>query len=133
MNMGFQQYKEQSVNTMTSNELMLLLFDELVKRITRAELSLEKENFDLFEESVDRCLDIIRYLDDTLDRQYEISGDLHRMYDYFCYSLNRVKYGRNMEELHNVKPMLVDLRDTFRTADKSGGLSSAPNPAAGAE
>ena len=30
---GFQQYKEQSVNTMTQGELLLLLFDELVKRL----------------------------------------------------------------------------------------------------
>lgn len=118
MNKGFQQYKEQSVSTMTPNELMLLLFDELVKRITRAELALEKEDYNLFDASTDRCVDIVRYLDDTLDRQYPISNDLHRMYDYFCYELNRVKFGRNMEELRRVKPMLIDLRDTFRSAEK---------------
>ena len=31
---GFQQYKEQSINTMTQGELLLLLYDELVKRLT---------------------------------------------------------------------------------------------------
>ena len=31
---GFQQYKEQSVNTMTQSELLLLLYDELFKRLT---------------------------------------------------------------------------------------------------
>ena len=34
---GFQQYKEQSVNTMTQSELLLLLYDELFKRLTQAE------------------------------------------------------------------------------------------------
>ena len=42
---GFQQYKEQSVNTMTQGELLLLLYDELVKRITRAELALNKQDY----------------------------------------------------------------------------------------
>lgn len=40
---GFQQYKEQSVNTMTQGELLLLLYDELVKRLTQAELALNKD------------------------------------------------------------------------------------------
>ena len=35
-NNGYQQYVEQSVNTMTANELLLLLYDELVKRLVRA-------------------------------------------------------------------------------------------------
>ena len=66
---GYQQYKEQSINTMTQGELLLLLYDELVKRATRAELALDKQDYPLFEASIDRCLEIIRYLDDTLDRQ----------------------------------------------------------------
>lgn len=116
---GYQQYKEQSVNTMTQGELLLLLYDELVKRIMRAELALEKGDLPLFEASIDRCVEIIRYLDDTLDRQYPISHDLHRMYDYFSYELGRIKIGRNMEVLKRVKPMLIDLRDTFRIAEKA--------------
>lgn len=124
MNAGYQQYKEQSINTMTPNELMLMLFDELVKRLTRAELALQAQNFDLFDTSVERSIDIIRYLDDTLDRQYPISTDLHRMYDFFIYSLNRIRYGRNLEELQRVKPMIVELRDTFRIAEKT---SAAPS------
>lgn len=116
---GYQHYKEQSVNTMTPGELLNLLLDELVKRITRAEFSLEKEDYPLFEASIDRCTDIIRYLDNTLDRQYPISNDLHRMYDYFCYEFSRIKLGRNMEELRRVKPMLLELRDSFRSAEKN--------------
>lgn len=116
---GHQHYKEQSVSTMTQTELLLLLYDELIKRILRAELSLEQKNYVLFEESVLRALDIVRHLDDTLDPQYEISKDLHRMYDYFCYQLNRIQFGRNLVELQRIKPMLTDLRESFRTASAS--------------
>ncbi|MDE6259510.1 MAG: flagellar protein FliS [Oscillospiraceae bacterium] len=116
---GYQGYKEQGINDMTPGELLLLLYDELVKRLLRAGLALEKADYPLFEASVDRGLDIIRYLDDTLDMQYPISRNLNRLYDYFCFELNRVKAGRNKTELDRVKTMVSELRDTFREADKN--------------
>ncbi len=115
---GYQGYKEQGINDMSPGELLLLLYDELVKRLLRAELALGKEDYILFEASVDRSLDIVRYLDDTLDMQYPISRNLNRLYDYFSYELNRVKAGRNKTELDRVKAMVSDLRDTFREANK---------------
>lgn len=116
---GYEQYKGQSVNTMTQGELLILLYDELVKRMTRAELALNKEDYPLFEASVDRSIEIIHYLDDSLDRQYPISMNLTRLYDFFCYELNRVKAGRNQTELERVKGMVSELRDAFKEAQKS--------------
>ena len=116
---GYQGYKEQGINDMNPGELLLLLYDELVKRLVRAGLALDKKDWPLFDVSVDRCLDIIRYLDDTLDMQYPISRNLNRLYDYFSYELNRVKAGRNKTELNRVKTMVSELRDSFREAHKT--------------
>lgn len=116
---GYQQYKQQSVNSMTSGELLLMLYDELVKRCTLATLALEKEDWPQFEGAMDRCIDIVNYLDETLDRKYPISRDLSRMYDYFTYEMGRIKTGRNKKELARLRPMLVDMRDTFRAAEKN--------------
>ena len=116
---GYQQYKEQSLNTMTQGELLILLLDELVKRLIRGDLALEQQDYPLFEASIVRCIDIVRYLDDTLDDRYEISYQLHRVYDFFCFDLNRIQYGRNKEELARLRPMIVDLRDAFRTAEQT--------------
>lgn len=116
---GFQQYKDQTISTMTQGELLLLLYDELVKRLMRTELALNKEDYELFEAEADRATDIIRYLDRTLDRQYPIAMDLHRMYDFFCYEMSRVKYGRNREELERVTRMVRELRESFQIAQKN--------------
>ncbi len=116
---GYQQYKQQSINSMTPGELLMLLYDELVKRSTLASIALDKEDWPAFEAALDRCTDIVNYLDETLDRQYPISQDLSRMYDYFTYELGRIKVGRNKKELERLRPMLSDLRDTFRIAEKS--------------
>ncbi|MCI8385901.1 MAG: flagellar protein FliS [Acutalibacter sp.] len=118
-NNPIQHYKEQSVNTMTPNELLLLLFDELMKNLLRCGLALDKQEYELMEASVDKAQDIIRYLDDTLDDQYPISRQLHKLYDFFGYQLGRVKFGRNKAVLDQVRPMIADLRDTFRQADRN--------------
>lgn len=115
---GYQQYKAQSVNTMTPGELLMVLYDELVKRVGRAELALGKQDYALFEASITRSIEIVEYLDDTLDQKYEISHELHRLYDYFTYILGRIKIGRNAELLAKVKPQITEMRDTFREAQK---------------
>ena len=117
---GFQQYKEQSINTMTQGELLLLLYDELYKRLAQAELTLEKQEYPVFENCVDRAVAIIQYLDDTLDRKYDISRNLTQLYEYFTYELGRVRIGRRKDLLAHVKSMIGELRDAFRQAQKSG-------------
>lgn len=116
---GYQHYKEQSISTMTQGELLLLLYDELMKRLLRCDLALQKQDYAVLDASVDRSIQILHYLDDTLDRQYPISADLSRLYEFFCYELNRVKAGRNKSELDKIRPMIAELRDSFRTADKN--------------
>ena len=116
---GLQNYKAQSLTTMTQGELLLLLMDELVKRLMRSDIALEQGDVQLFEASIQRCIDIVRYLDDTLDRRYEVSRGLHRLYDFFCYDLNRISLGRNKKELDKLRPMITDLRDTFRIAERN--------------
>ena len=115
---GYQHYREDALSTMTPGEL-LLVYDELVKRLTQAELALDKEDYTVFESAVDRSVDVVHYLDDTLDRQYPISAQLTRLYEYFCYELSRVKSGRNKTELERVKRMACELRESFRTAEKN--------------
>ena len=117
---GFQSYKEQSVNTMTQGELLLLLYDELYKRLSQAELMLDQPNYPVYEASIERSVAIIDYLDSTLDRQYPISKNLAQLYEYFTYELGRAKIGRRKEVLTHVKTMVGELRDAFRQAQKSG-------------
>ena len=110
---------------MTQGELLLLLYDELYKRLSLAEIMLDKKEFPVFEDAVERSIAIIDYLDATLDHQYPISKNLTQLYEYFTYELGRVKIGRvkigrRKEVLTPVKGMVNELRDAFRQAQKSG-------------
>ena len=115
---AYQQYKTQSVNTMTASEMLLLLFDELVKRLGRAELALEIEDYDLFGQSVTRSGEIVQYLKVTLDRSYPISRELSAMYDFFIYEIGRINAGRNPKVIVELKHLVEELREAFREASK---------------
>ncbi len=119
---GYEQYKMQSVNTMTRGEILLLLYDELIKRLNRAQLALDTEEYDLFEKSAARCGEIVQYLKTTLNMEYEISRELRRMYDFFLYEIARLRAGRNAEIIQELKPLVVELRDAFKEADRTSGV-----------
>ena len=116
---GYEQYKLQSVNTMTSGEMLLLLYDELIKRLARAQIALEDENYDLFNQSVQRSKEIVQYLNNTLNMNYKISYELRRMYDFFLFELSRLQAGRKAAVIQELKPLVAELRDAFKEASKT--------------
>ena len=119
---GYQQYKMQSVNTMTRSEMLLLLYDELIKRLTRAQIALEDKNYDLFDKSVKRSREIVEYLNKTLNMEYRISYELRRMYEFFLYELGRLQAGRNSAVIQELKPLVAELRDAFKEASKKASV-----------
>ena len=114
----YEQYKEQSVNTMTSGELLILLYDEIIKRLKRAKLYHENEDIDGFSADIRRACEIVQYFEQTLDYKYPISRNLYRLYDYILYELARAKASRILEPVENVLPMVIELRDTWKEADR---------------
>lgn len=118
MNYGYQQYKTQSVETMTKGEMLILLYDEINKRLIRARTFFEKGEIELFEADIQRAIDIVNYLTKSLDRKYPISNDLYKLYDFITFELMRLKSGRNLALIDDVTPLIKDLRDSFKEADR---------------
>ena len=114
----YQQYKSQSITTMTGGELLVMLYDELIKDVKRAELAIEAHKVDTAHSSLMHAQDIIDYLDETLNDQYEISKELSRLYDYFNGQLVKANISKDAAPLKEVLPMLMELRDTWKQAEK---------------
>lgn len=117
---GYGKYKENSIYQMSSGELLLLLFDETIKRLTRAEQSLKDKDYKDFEDCLLRVTRIVRYLIDILDMQYRIAWDLKRIYEYLIYDLSVVKSGRErrQEEIGRIRHILSELREAFEGASR---------------
>lgn len=120
---GYQKYKENSIYSMSGPELLLLLYEEAVKRLHKAEFALEDKEYGIFDESIQRTTRIIRYLIDILDMQQPLSRDLRRIYDYLIYDLSRIKAGREREkeEIGRVRHILSELKDAFAEASCKAG------------
>lgn len=117
---GYSQYKEKSIYSMSGAELLLLLFDEAIRRLSRAERSLQEKNYDDFEDCIQRTSRIVRYLINILNMDYPISRDLRRIYTYLVYDLSRVSAGRErrQDEIGRIRHILSELREGFDGASR---------------
>ncbi len=118
---GYQKYKEQTVLSMSNIELLLLLYDEAISRLSKAEIAVEDDDWDTFEDCLKRVTKIIRYLSDILDMsQQPLADDLWRIYNYLIYDISRVKAGwkRQKAEIGRIRHILSELRDAFNGASQ---------------
>ena len=115
----YQKYQQQSVMTMTPGEMLLKLYDEVITQLTAVRQFNEEKDYEKSNASLKKAQRIIRYLDQTLDPQYEISGSLSALYDYFIRRLVDANLHKDNAPIDEVLPMISDLRDTFAQADKN--------------
>jgi len=113
-----QAYKEQAITTMTSGEMLILLYDEIVKRLKKAEILANTSDFAKFEVEVKHAQDIVTYLNASLDMKFPISRNLKQLYDFFNYQLIRLVAGRNITLIGEVIPLVEELREAYKEADK---------------
>ncbi|MDR1604611.1 MAG: flagellar export chaperone FliS [Gracilibacteraceae bacterium] len=115
----YQNYKQQAVYNMTPPELLLLLYDELVKRIHLSMGALEKQDVGEAHRHLLRAQDIVRYLSVTLKDGYEISEPMDKLYDYFLQRLVLANVRKDRAVLAEILPMIEELREAWRQAGKS--------------
>ncbi len=118
---GYQKYKEQTIFSMSNIELLLLLYDEAISRLSKAELAVDDDDWNTFEDCLKRVAKIVRYLSDILDMsQQPLANDLWRIYNYLIYDISRVKAGwkRQKAEIGRIRHILSELRDAFNGASQ---------------
>ncbi len=117
---GYNHYKEKSIYSMSGPELLLLVYDEAIMRLTRAEHSLADKNYKDFEDCLTRVTKIVRYLTDILDMEQPIAWDLKRIYDYLVFDLSRIWAGRErrQSEIGRIRHILSELREAFDGASR---------------
>ncbi len=117
---GYQKYKEQSVYSMSGAELLLVLYDEALKRMRMAEYALEDKDYGVFDNSIVRTVRIVRYLNSILDMEQPISQEFRMIYEYLFYDLSAIKAGRERrkEDIAQVVRLLTEFRNGFEEAGK---------------
>lgn len=115
----YQKYQQQSVMTMTPGEMLLKLYDEVITQLSAARQFNDQRDIAGANAAFQKAQRILRYLDATLDPQYEISANLSALYDYFIRRLMEANARKDNAPVDEVLPMIAELRDTFYQADRA--------------
>lgn len=114
----YNQYKEQSIMTMTPGEQVVKLFEGCSKNLQYAKLYIEEKQYDKVNTYLQKAKKIVRYLDESLNHQYEISANLSALYDYFARRITDANIKKDITILDEIIPMIDELGDSFKKADK---------------
>jgi flagellar protein FliS len=117
-NNGYNQYKENSINTATPEELTLMLYNGLVKFIMQAQSAIDAKNMEKTNNGIIRAEAIIKEFQATLNMDYEVSESLDLLYDYMYRQLIEANLKKDKDILEEVLGYAKELRDTWAQAMK---------------
>lgn len=121
----YQKYQQQSIMTMTPGELLLKLYDEVIKQLRYSIDALGQKQYERANTSLQKAERIINHLNQTLAMEYEIAKNLESLYDFFDYKIKQANIHKDPSHLEEILPMLSELRDAFAQADKQVTATSA--------
>ena len=120
-------YKETKVQTAGQGHLIVMLYDEAVKQLSRAieilELNQTEKDpgkIELISKSVLKTEEIITELMVSLDFEQggEISKNLFALYTWFNRELLEANIAQDIDRMKEVKNMLSELRNTWNAVSK---------------
>ena len=114
----YETYKHQSVMTMTSGQILLLVYNELIKQLSLAQKAFDKNDIVEINRTLKKSQNIIRELQNTLNFDYDISNDLNSIYGFFYTVTLNANIKKDSSELQMLIDMISELKDTFTEAEK---------------
>lgn len=111
-------YQSVNVSTASPMDLVIMLYDECVKTLDRADAAFDlpaPANIEPISNHLLHAEDILTELTVSLD--YEKGGDiathLHRLYDFMIAHLSEANVRKERSRIHEVRRMLLDLREAW--------------------
>lgn len=123
----YKTYKQQSVMTMTSGDLLIALYDGMLKELGQAKNAFDHNNYSDINRDLKKVQLMLGHLKNTLDFEYEISNNLNALYDYFLDTVKKANLRKDPAELDEITQMIAELRDTFYQAYKKTRTIAAAN------
>ena len=127
----YQQYKEQSLTTLSPGELLIKLYEEVIKQLTLAKIKIKQNDLSGANNALAKSQTIISTLADSLDMRYPISAELREMYIFIAQYLTQANIKKDIEMIDNCIPLVRDLRDSFEQAGKISRTSAPAQAMAG--
>lgn len=109
----YRQYFENAVMSAGPGELILMLYDGAVKYIRQGIMYIEEKNVERAHRAIVRAQDIVAYLMETLNMDYEIAKNLAALYDFIMDRLVQGNVKKDVKLLKEALELVEDLRGTW--------------------
>ncbi|KGJ50140.1 flagellar biosynthesis protein FliS [Clostridium sp. NCR] len=110
-------YKQNSVNTASKEQLLLMLVDGAVKYTKIARLAILDRNIERAHKELVRVQDIFLELMITMDRSSKAMDDLYQLYEYIKNELAKANIKKDIKIIDEVLPLIEELRDMWHEVD----------------
>ncbi|MUT65012.1 flagellar export chaperone FliS [Paenibacillus sp. NEAU-GSW1] len=114
INSPYQAYQQSSVQTASRGQLVIMLYEGAI-RFTRAGAeSIRNRNYESANTNLKKAQSVINELIASLDRSFEISNDLVRIYEYMLHLLIQSNIKKDAAPAMEVIGHLTELRDAWK-------------------
>jgi len=114
----YQQYKSQSLQTLTQGELVVKLFEEASKQVSTAIFLTNQNNSYKAFNCIKKAQKIISTLNASLDMNYAISIELNDIYGFLHKMLGEAAAEQDAKLMKDLLAIIDELKVTFRQAEK---------------
>lgn len=112
-------YKQNSVNTASKEQLLLMLLDGAVKYTKIARLAIIDKNMERAHKELVRVQDIFLELMITIDKDSsKYMQNLYNVYEFIKSELSRANIKKDVKIIDNVLPLIEEIRDMWYAVDR---------------
>lgn len=114
-------YAREAVTTATPAQLLVMLYDRLVKDLDAAERGLGARDIQATHVALIHAQDIVHELNSTLDVSVWPEGEaLKRLYDWVIEQLVAANMNKDVEYLNNARVVIEPIREAWQQAAAGG-------------
>lgn len=106
-------YRRTNVETATSEGLLVMLYDGLLRFMRVAQNAIEVGDIAIAHKYLIKSQDIVVELRNTLDMDFDISHALESLYDYFWRKLVEANVNKQAEPIEEIRPRIEELREAW--------------------
>lgn len=112
-----ERYQEQAIGTLSQGELIVRLYDEIIKNLKYAS-SLFPKDAAAAQKCTRKCRNILNYLMVILDGKYNLSARLGKIYSHMISEIILTEATGETSHIDAIVPQLEDLRGAWAEAEK---------------
>ncbi len=118
--LGHGAYQRVQAETSSPGELIVLLYDALLKNLRRGVAAIEAGESDRVNDALTRAQDITLELRASLDAGTELAEQLSPLYTYLFRSLVTANVDKDADLMRELEALIMPLRDAWAVAVQGG-------------